>query len=57
MKILIIDDDRLLRNELAGQLRKNGYEVVALEMFDSTEQVIKENGFHFNPFGRYIAWP
>ena len=44
MKIIIIEDEITIRNELKILLENTGYETVALECFsDITEQIIKEN--------------
>ncbi len=41
-KILIIEDDKKLRDELQIFLNKNGYEATSLEMFDNTiEDILK----------------
>ena len=43
-KILIVEDDEKLRNELKIFLEKNGYEVKILEEFEnSVEKILKEN--------------
>lgn len=43
-KILIVEDDKKLRNELKIFLEKNGYEVFILENFENTiEQIQKQN--------------
>ena len=42
-KILIVEDDEKLRNELKIFLEKNGYEADILEKFDNTIQdILKE---------------
>lgn len=43
-KILIVEDDKKLRNELKIFLEKNGYEVSVIEKFDNTiEEIIKQS--------------
>lgn len=43
-KILIVEDDKKLRNELEIFLNKNGYETISLKKFDNTiYDILKEN--------------
>ena len=39
-KILIVEDDQKLRNELKIYLEKNGYEALTIEKFDNSIQDI-----------------
>ena len=43
-KILIVEDDEKLRQELKIFLEKNGYEVVILEEFENTVEDIVKTG-------------
>ena len=41
MKILIIEDEEIIRSELKTLLENSGYEVLTLEKFDNTKEYIK----------------
>lgn len=43
-RILIVEDEKIMRNELATMLKNNGYETCCIEEFENVaEQVSKEN--------------
>jgi len=41
-KILIIEDEKIIRNELKSLLENSGYEVLIIEKFDNVKENIKE---------------
>lgn len=44
-KVIIVEDDEKLRNEVAIFLERNGYQVVQVEQFDNTlERIVEANG-------------
>ena len=40
-KILIIEDEKIIRNELKSLLENSGYEVLIIEKFDNVKENIK----------------
>lgn len=45
MKLLLIEDDRILRRELARELDSNGYEVKLADDFDRIEDYVKSGDY------------
>lgn len=43
-RLLIVEDDKILRQELERDLRRNGYETEAIEVFEQTEDRIRKGG-------------
>ena len=41
-KILIVEDEKVIRNELQTLLQNAGYEVMSLECFDNVKEDIKK---------------
>ena len=41
-KILIVEDEKIIRNELQTLLQNSGYEVISLECFDNVKEEIKK---------------
>lgn len=44
-KILIIEDEKIIRNELKSLLENSGYEVLIIEKFDNVKENIKNMKF------------
>lgn len=45
MKLLLIEDDRILRRELARELDSNGYEVKLADDFERIEDYVKSGDY------------
>ena len=51
-KILIIEDEKIIRNELKSLLENSGYEVLIIEKFDNVKENIKNMKFDLISFMR-----